>query len=522
VNDSTRVHGATLWELVERRAEATPDRVMAFDAEGNEMTFGELRDGALGAAAALSGMGVGRGSRVSWQLPTSFSAMTLVAALARLGAVQNPILPLYRERELTFIVRQVRPRLLVTRDSWRGVDYRALGDTVLAEVRREGPGFACEQLVVDDALPSAAADLLAPLGPVVADPDAVRWIFYTSGTTGDAKGALHTDRSLLAGPTAVVDCWQVTGDDVYPMIFPFTHVGGVGMLGTQLITGCTCLAVDQFDATTTPQLFSRTGITLLTGATPLAILFLEAQRRRPDVPLLPDVRVVCCGAAPKPPDLHANLRDELGGSGAVSNYGMTEAPSIVLSSVDDGDAALATTEGRPRGGAAIRIVDENGKACPPNVPGEVRLRGPHLCKGYLDASLDTEAFDEEGFFRTGDLGTVDEQGNVRLVGRLKDIIIRKGEKISAKELEDVLFSHPRIGDVAVVGIPDPISGERCCAFVVPRAGGDAPTLDDVVAHCRDAGLARHKWPERLEIVDDFPRNAIGKVLKQALRATVDD
>jgi acyl-CoA synthetase (AMP-forming)/AMP-acid ligase II len=207
--------------------------------------------------------------------------------------------------------------------------------------------------------------------------------------------------------------------------------------------------------------------------------------------------------------------------GAVSIYGLTEAPMVVLSDIDDDDHALATTEGRAVGGAEMRIVDDEGNLCPPNVSGELRLRGPQVCKGYLDTSLNADAFDDDGFFRTGDLATLDEQGNLRIVGRLKDIIIRKGEKISAKELEDVLFSHPGVGDVAVVGIPDPESGERCCAFVIPRPGRDDPTLDEVVAHCRDAGLAKQKWPERLEVVDDFPRNATGKVLKHVLRASVE-
>jgi non-ribosomal peptide synthetase component E (peptide arylation enzyme) len=200
----------------------------------------------------------------------------------------------------------------------------------------------------------------------------------------------------------------------------------------------------------------------------------------------------------------------------VSVYGLTEAPFAVLSSLRDPDEKLARCEGRAAGGAELRIAAADGRACAPGEEGEIRLRGPMLCRGYLAPEQGADAFDAQGFFPTGDLGRLDTDGFLSVTGRLKDVIIRKGEKISAKEVEDVLYAHPRIADVAVIGLPDAETGERSCAVVVPAAGA-ALDLAEVARFCREAGLARQKLPERLELVPDLPRNASGKVLKHELR-----
>jgi acyl-CoA synthetase (AMP-forming)/AMP-acid ligase II len=225
------------------------------------------------------------------------------------------------------------------------------------------------------------------------------------------------------------------------------------------------------------------------------------------------------GAAPKPPLLHSEVKAELGGAGVVSVYGLTEAPFVVLSSLRDSDDALARSEGRAAGGAELRIVDAAGRVCAPDVEGEIRVRGPQICRGYLDGKLDAEAFDAEGFFRTGDLGSLDARGFVRVTGRQKEIIIRNGENISAKEIEDLLYTHPKITDAAVIGLPDDRTGERCCAVVV-AAPGAALDLAEIVRHCEAAGLARQKLPEQLELVAVLPRNASGKVLKHELRRSL--
>jgi acyl-CoA synthetase (AMP-forming)/AMP-acid ligase II len=207
----------------------------------------------------------------------------------------------------------------------------------------------------------------------------------------------------------------------------------------------------------------------------------------------------------------------MGGVGIVSGYGLTEAPIIAMGTVHDTDEQLAHTEGRATGTAQLRVVTLEGKEAGIGEEGEIRVKAPQVMKGYLDSSLDAEAFDDDGWFRTGDLGRIDAEGMVTITGRVKDIIIRNMENISAKEVEDILYTHPGIADVAVIGVPDPKTGERVCAVVVPRAGAEPVTFESMIDHCRAAGLMTQKLPERLELVDALPRNPTGKILKFELR-----
>ena len=201
-------------------------------------------------------------------------------------------------------------------------------------------------------------------------------------------------------------------------------------------------------------------------------------------------------------------------------YGMTEIPMITQGSPTDNDDQLAHTTGTPVTGAEVRIVAEDGSEAPTGVDGEVRVKGPMVTKGYTNPALTAEAFDDAGYFRTGDVGHLRPDGHVVLTGRLKDIIIRKGENIAAKEIEDLLYAHPKVGDVAVIGLPDRERGERVCAVVEPPAGGEAITFDEMVAYLGEQGLTRFKTPEQLEIVDALPRNeTLRKVLKYQLRDT---
>jgi acyl-CoA synthetase (AMP-forming)/AMP-acid ligase II len=213
------------------------------------------------------------------------------------------------------------------------------------------------------------------------------------------------------------------------------------------------------------------------------------------------------------------VKEELGGVGIVSGYGLTETPILTMNTVHGTDEQLAETEGPPTPGVQLRIVQLDGRVAADGVEGEIRAKGPQAFRGYLDASLDDAAFDEDGWFRTGDLGVIRPDGHVVITGRVKDIIIRHGENISAKELEDLLFTHPKIGDVAVIGLADARTGERACAVVVPANVADPPTLEELFAFLTGEGLAKQKVPEQLELVDTLPRNPSGKVLKHELRAT---
>ena len=499
------IEGHGFWPLVDARARLSPDALCALDERGETLTFAELRARAERVAAALAARGVGPDVRVSWQLPTWIESLVLVAALARLGAVQNPLLPIYREREIGFIVREARPRWLVVPREFRGFDHESLARRVLAEIEREG-GAPCSLLICDRALPEADPAALPPFAAPAGEP--LRWIFYTSGTTADPKGALHSDETIAAGSRGVVLRFELGPDDRYPMVFPFTHIGGIGMLFVQLLCGAGAILIEQYDEEKTPPFLGANGVTLAAGGTPLVLRYLQYQRRHPEARVFPRLRAAMGGAAPKPPLLHGEVKAELGGAGVVSVYGLTEAPFVVLSSPRDPDHALANSEGRAAGGAELRIVD-----------GEIRVRGPQICRGYLNAALDADAFDGDGFFRTGDLGSLDSRGFLRVTGRQKEIIIRNGENISAKEIEDLLYAHPKIAEAAVIGLPDARTGERCCAVVVP-ASGAALDLAEIVRHCAAAGLARQKLPEQLELVAELPRNASGKVQKHLLQRSL--
>ncbi len=490
------------------RAAATPDDPLTIEPDETVMTFAGFRAAAERAAAGLAAMGVAADTRVSWQLPNGRAALVLSAALARLGAVQNPIIPIYREREVGFVARQTGAGLLVVPSVWRGFDYRAMAETVAATTEN------CEVLVCDGDgdLPEGDPAELAPFeAPIGADGRLpVRWIYYTSGTTADPKGAMHGDDSVIAAARHVWESLELSADDVWPLAFPFTHIGGISLLIATLVCGPPLLMVESFDPEADIRFFREHGLTLAGSGTPFFIAYLAEQRKTPDSPLFPRLRAAIGGGAPKPAGLHMEVKNEMGGVGIISSYGLTECPIVTYARLDDPDDKLAATEGRIMEDTAWKLIG-----------GELLLKGPTLCRGYLDEALNETAFDDEGFFFTGDLAEVDGEGFVTIVGRKKDVIIRKGENISAKEVEDVLFSHPGVTDVAVVGLPDPVSGERCCAVVVPRPG-QSFGFATMVEHCKKAGLMNQKIPEQLEIVDELPRNPAGKVLKQQLREVYGD
>ncbi|MEU5437828.1 AMP-binding protein [Streptomyces sp. NPDC020719] len=490
----------TLWELVERRAALTPDRPVFLqdglqdDLRGNRvLTFGGLRERGERVAAGLYGMGVRAGTVVAWQLPTRIETVLLSFALARLGAVQSPVIPFYRDREVGFALRESGAEFFAVPGAWRGFDHAAMARRLGA--RGVFPAY--------DVLPDGDP---AVLPPPPASGTSVRWIYWTSGTTSAPKGVLHTDRSLLAGGSCLAHALRPSASDVGSVAFPYAHIGGPDYTVMLLLYGFPAVLFEHFALPDALDSYRRHGVTIAGGSTAFYSMFLAEQRKRPGVPIIPTLRLLAGGGAPKPPEIYHAVVRELG-CRLAHGYGMTEVPMITMGSPDDTAEDLATTEGRPPEGMEIRIVD-----------GEVRLRGEAVCRGYLDPSHHASAFDADGFLMTGDLGHLTASGHLVLTGRLKDVIIRKGENISAKEIEDLLHRHPGVGDVAVVGVPDPSRGERVCAVVELRAGASGLTLAGVVAFLRGEGLATHKLPEQLEVVDALPRNAaLRKVLKYELR-----
>ncbi|WP_371791780.1 AMP-binding protein [Streptomyces sp. NBC_01471] len=493
----------TLWELVDRRAGLTPDRPVLLQGD-RTLTFGELRDGAERVAAGLYGMGVRPGSVVAWQLPTRIGTVLLSFALARLGAVQSPVIPFYRDREVGFALRESRADFFAVPGTWRGHDHTAMAERLGARGVFEAYG----------ALPDGDP---AVLPPPPADGTAVRWIYWTSGTTSDPKGVLHTDRSLIAGGSCLAHALHLTADDVGSMAFPFAHIGGPDYAVMLLLYGFPAVLFEHFAMDTALPEYRRHGVTVAGGSTAFYSMFLTEQRKLPGQRLVPTLRLLAGGGAPKPPEIYHAVVREMGVQ-LTHGYGMTEVPMITMGAPDDTAENLATTEGRPPAGMEIRIVDAAGRPVPAGVDGEVRLRGEAVCQGYADPAQAAGVFDSDGFLVTGDVGHLRESGHLVLTGRMKDIIIRKGENISAKEIEDLLHQHPAVADAAVVGLPDQERGERVCAVIERRPGTGDLTLATMAAFLRGEGLSVHKLPEQLEVVDALPRNAaLRKVLKYKLR-----
>ncbi len=505
----------SLWDLIERRAEDTPDARFVIDEHGRTLNFAEYRDASEQAAAALHARGIGEGDVVSWQLPTWIEAMVLVGGLARLGAVQNPILPIYREREVGFVVREAGAKLLVVPGVWRDFDFGAMA---------EGLGLDAEVWVLHPGEPLTGDVAALPDVPVagpafspgVRSEGPLRWIFYTSGTTADPKGARHTDNTVAAAAYAMVDAFELTAEDRNALVFPFTHIGGISWLMAGLMSGCTEVIVEGFVPVTTIPVLERERVTIAGAGTPFHMAYLDAQAQA-DHPLFPDTRIFVGGGAAKPPQLHYDVKEHLGGLGILSGYGLTECPILSECRVDATDEQMANTEGALCAGIEVKVVTIEGEVVGRGEEGEIRVKGPNLCLGYMDPALDADGFDDEGYFRTGDLGIVRDDDHVVITGRLKDVIIRKGENISAKEVEDLLFTHPKIADAAVIGLPDPRAGERAAAIVVAADPADPPTLKELFDFCKAEGLMVQKIPEELHVVEVLPRNPTGKVLKHELR-----
>ncbi len=506
----------TYWDLIAEAARRGSDRPLLADDHGRSLTARQFHDAACATAAAFAERGIGAGTVVSWQLPTTLEAAVVMAALARLGAVQNPIIPILREHEVGFITTQLSSKFFVVPEFWHGYDYGGLARALAAERR-------FEVIALDLATPPAAGEIRLPraggdaLGAPPEPTADTRWIYYSSGTTASPKGIRHTDASLMAPAAGLVDKIGITAGDVDPVAFPIAHIGGAVMLAAALLTGMRLALFEVFDPATTPLSIAAHHPTFLGMATPFFLAFLEAQRDHGEQPLFPFVRGGLAGGAPITAELGRQVRETFGLPGIANAWGLTEFPVATSPSLTAAPEVLDHTVGTPGPGVRVRVVDNGEMELPAGREGELRLKGPQCFLGYADPSLDADAFDADGWLRTGDLGMIDADGNVRVTGRIKDAIIRNAENVSALEVENALATHPAVADVAVIGVPDPRTGERVCAVVVPASGDDV-SLESLVQHCGSQGLSRYKHPERLEIVDALPRNQFGKVIKKDLRA----
>jgi acyl-CoA synthetase (AMP-forming)/AMP-acid ligase II len=507
--DGGLLPGETVWELVEERARRTPHRDAIYDEHGQSLSFADLRDRSERTAAALSELGAGPGSRVVWQLPTRVSTVLVMLGLARLGAFQLPLLPQYRERELAALLPSARPDLVLVPGALRGVDHEELLARALAATGLSVP----VRVVPHDGLERDASRLPAPPD----DPDEPRWAFATSGSTGSPKAAMHTDAGLLTAARgfALHGGMGRTAGDVGGIPFPLAHVGGIQFLANLLLAGFPAALLEVFTPDALVALFRRWPITTF-GGSPVFYSALLGLQRASDEPLFPTLRLLKGGGAPLPEALYRDLRTGLGAQ-VAHDYGMTEVPMVAVGDPDDPDDVLATTDGRVIPGNEVRVVDLDGAVLEPGEVGELQVRGRCVTVGYTDPSRDAEVFTPDGWFRTGDLGSVSPEGHVTVSGRLKDLIIRKGENIAPLEVEELVAAMPEVAEVAVVGLPDDERGELVCAVVRLHDPGATLTLEQLAGRLREQGLMVQKVPERLEIVDELPRTGLGKVSKQALQ-----
>jgi acyl-CoA synthetase (AMP-forming)/AMP-acid ligase II len=520
----------SFWHLLDWRASLTPDAVAADDERDRSLTFAELRDAAVGFATVLAGRGVVPDASVAWMLPTTLESLVVIGALARLGAVQVPLVTILRERDTSFIARATGARHLLVPGVWRGFDYEAMAHRVASEVDGDLDVMVVDSSVLspapgaDRGRSAGAAVSLPPVAPFPpsADEAPVRWIFFTSGTTSEPKGTMHTDATVLACGIGMNRRFETTADDRNGLVFPIAHIGGPTTVAGGLMDGYRQVLLEAFVGEASCHELSRRKATLIGGGPAFWATLRDAQLAQPREPLFPHLRAVLGGGAAKPVTLHDEVQDALGVP-LATGYGSTECPAAMHSSPSDPDADRRS-DGRPIEGLEVRIVRADGSESEAEIGevGEIRLRGTMLFRGYLDPKHDRDAFDADGWYRSGDLGRLDEGGHVWVTGRLKDIIIRKGENISAKEIEDVLARHPAVRDVSVIGLSDVDRGERCCAVVVPVDRRATFSLDDVVAHCLAHGVTTQKIPEQLELVDELPRNPTGKVLKSELQQRFHD
>ncbi|MBA9005257.1 AMP-binding protein [Thermomonospora cellulosilytica] len=497
--------------------------VVGYHASGDPvetLTYARLAELAERAAGGLLALGVRRGDTVSLQLPNWWQFTVLCLACARVGAVAHPVLPIMRRREVSFMARRTGARVHVAPAEWNGFSYARMLD----EVRAEAPGL--EHLVLiggDGTVPAVDFDVhfldtpweekydLAGHG---AHPDDPAQVMFTSGTTGEPKGVLHSHNTLYALTRAEAEPLELTGDDVITMGSPMTHQAGYAYcMLMPLLLGATAVYLDAWDPALMLRLVEEQRATFAMGATTFLVDAIEEQRRAPRD--LSSLRIFACGGSPIPPAVVERAREVLDVR-VHALWGMTENGTVTITRPGDPPDRAAVSDGTPVEWMQVRIVDDHDRPVPPGATGRLQVRGASQCLGYLGRDdLYAAALAPGGWFDSGDLARDDGFGGIRIAGRIKDIVVRGGEKVPVVEVEAALLRHPAVREVAVVGYPDDRLGERACAIVVPD--GPAPELADLTGHLASLGMAKQYWPERLVVRDALPKTPSGKIQKFLLR-----
>jgi cyclohexanecarboxylate-CoA ligase len=510
--------GRTITDYLDEGAAATPDKV-AFTDSRRAITYDGLRAEVDRCALGLLELGVVPGEVVSFQLPNWIEWVVLHYAATRIGAISNPLIPIYREREITFMVALARSRVIVVPGEFRGFDYPAMID----KLRPDLP--ALEHVLVVDGQPGQGtcswSEFMATpreqrdLAGLRPDPDEVTLLIFTSGTTGEPKGVMHTHNTAVAANNPLPARLGITADSVIHMASTLAHLTGF-LYGARLPVqvGATGVLQDVWEPKRFVELIAEHRITYTSAATP----FLHDLLAVPDLADhdLSSLVRFCCMGAPIPRALVREARAKLPGLVVLGGWGQSENALVTLGIPGDPDEKIIDTDGYPWPGMRVRVLDQAGVELPAGQEGRLQVTGPFLFVGYAERLAMTRASFDGEWFETGDLAIIDTEGYLRICGRTKDVIIRGGENIPVAYVENVLYEHPRLQKVAIVGVPDPRLQERACACVVVSPGTEF-TLAQMRQFLQDKGVARQYWPERLEVLTELPATASGKIQKFRLR-----
>ena len=523
-------------ELLKQRAQSHADKVFVTDGT-HELTYAELYTTSQQLAVGLRRRGLAAGDRVAVQLPNWAAFVVVAAALARIGAVMVPIMPIYRRDEVSHVIEDAAVRMAIAPAEFKGFDYVGMFE----EIRRESSTLR-EIVAVRagadarEALGARDIDILEDLivGDVTAEqadaeldfrthPDDPYVIVYTSGTTSRPKGCVHTFNTYASGARALTIAFGHTEADVQFGPSPITHTTG---LVTSVLIPMLAGAATHFMAEWNPAQalvdIEKFGCTAAVTATTFLQTLMAAADEHPEADLS-SLRVWTCAGSPIPAAVVENATAKLPGTRVLSLYGRSENLSTTTCTIEDSPERSITSDGAALPGAEVKIVGEDGAEVPRGSEGDIAFRGPSHMIRYLNRPVDTdELYTPDGFSRSGDLGVMDADGFVRVTGRTKDIVIRGGMNISVREVEDKLASHPDLSAIAVVGMPDANLGEKVCLYAVPKAGHQAPTVEELRTYLTERGVAIQKTPERVIVIEELPMTATGKIQKHVLRKRVAD
>jgi acyl-CoA synthetase (AMP-forming)/AMP-acid ligase II len=508
----------TLADVARRACREAPERLLLVEGD-RRVTRADAWDAASRLAAFFLSRGLKPGDVVSFQLPNWIEAAVVALAARRCGLVLNPVPPNYRESEVRYILNDCRARLVFVPHVFRKHDHLQM----LTGLRSELPtlrdvvvvrGDGADGLHWDEALSVAPAadDALPPL-----DPASAMIAMYTSGTTGRPKGVLHSHYTFDYRVRTMSERWSIGPSDVVFMPSPVTHItGAYWAFDMPWVSGATSVLMDVWSPDEAIDCIEKNRCTVTGGATPFLRQLLDTAVGRPAA--MASLRIFFCGGTTVSADLIREATATYPDCLCFRAYGSTEMPTTTLGIRDRAHADLgAETDGEVVPPTEVRIVDAtSGADVADGEEGEILVRGPEQLVGYVHPDDNAGAFDEDGWFRMGDLGRRVHRRHLVITGRKKDIIIRSGENISPKEVEDVLTTHPAVADVAIVAMPSRATGEKGCAFVVLRPG-QTIDLAEIGRFLSRAGLARQKFPEHLVTVDELPRVPSGKVSKDVLR-----